>query len=236
MTFVYDEDLRLYKVRETGLASTSPPGPNIANSADWIAWHFTRISFLPEIIKSGGLLCDSAANQSTILGNADIKARRLHTPVALPGYPESTVGDHVPFYFAPRSPTSFKVLRSTARADELVFLGVRVGDIARSSLWCATDGNAALSSLTAYTRDPDGIGAHVDLEVLCAQYWKDGTGEDQDRLRRRHAELLVHHYVPLPLVSSVVCYGHSQLVAAHALLQSVGGVRKYAVDTNMFMT
>lgn len=235
MTLRFHPDLALYQVVESRLASVVAPGPMATNSADWVAWHFTRIAFLPKIVADGCLLSDRTAGQSVVVGNAGIKGRRLVTPVNLPTHPSGMVGDYVPFYFTPRSPTSYKVLRSTCTALDLVFLGVHVRSIAELTTWCATDGNA-VEAITEYTCDQHDIGTHVDLDLLCAQSWPDKTGQDLDRTRRRHAELLVHQQVPLELIAYVVCYAPTQLQAVRSILGSVGGMRKYGVDQYMFMT
>lgn len=235
MTLQFHPELGLYRVVESGLASVSPHGPTATNPADWIAWHFTKLAFLPQILQDGALLCDRRANPAEVIANEGIKAARLQAAVALPDHPQGCVGDHVPFYFSPRSPTSYWVLRHTCKATELVFFGVHVATITHNMPWCASDGNAAQSMLTRFTKDLGAIGTHVDLNVLTLQSWKDPTGEDQDRIRRRHAEFLVYDQVPLNFISHVACYDDTALAVAQAALRDVGGTRQYGVDKNMFM-
>ncbi len=234
MTFRLHSELELHQLVESGLSSTTPPGPTSSNSTDWVAWHFTKLAFLPAIVQSGALLCDRHAKPAEVIASPGIKEDRLSIPIDLPGHPKCMVGDHVPFYFAPRSPTSFWVLHNTCKADELVFLGVHVGTVASQLQWCATDGSAAKPQLSNFTRDANAIGDHVDLEVLTLRYWQDKTGEDTDRRRRRHAELLVYDRVPLEVVSHVACYSSEALAVAAASMQGVSGSRKYGVDPNMF--
>jgi hypothetical protein len=68
------------------------------------------------------------------------------------------------------------------------------------------------------------------------QRWKDPTGEDEDRTRRRQAELLVYDKVPLDLIAYVACCTTAALQVAYESLRDVGGTRHYGVDANMFMT
>ncbi|MCF6391029.1 DUF4433 domain-containing protein [Mycobacterium sp. MBM] len=201
-----------------------------------MAWHFTKLEFLPLLVESGALLCDRIAKPPQVIANQGIKEDRLGVPVDLPGHPFGTVGDHVPFYFSPRSPTSYWMLRHTCTGNDMVFLGVHVGAVATSAACCATDGSAAMPMLTKFTNDIPTIGEFVDLNVLTLRFWNDRTGEDNDRRRRRHAEFLVHTSVPLQLVSHVACYSDESLKVAQELLQDVGGTRHYGVDQNMFMT
>lgn len=236
MGVLYEPNLCLYQYEESGLASTVAPGPTKTNGVDWIAWHFTKLDFLPLIVESGALLSDRIAKPPQVIANPGIKEDRLGVPISLPGHPSGTVGDHVPFYFSPRSPTSYWMLRHTCTGDDMVFLGVHVGSVSASAACCATDGSAAMPMLTKFTNDMQGIGEFVDLNVLTLRYWTDQTGEDNDRRRRRHAELLVHDRVPLRFVSHVACYSDKSLAVARALLQDVGGTRHYGVNQNMFMT
>src|SRR2546430_16721978 len=74
----------------------------------WIL-HFTHLDNLPAIVASGRLVCDKAARNQmrTEVGDPAIKeARRRRLLTAGPG---GTVGDYVPFYFAPRSPMMFRI-------------------------------------------------------------------------------------------------------------------------------
>ena len=199
-----------------------------------MAWHFTKLAFLPAIVESGALLCDRHAKPAEVIASPGIKEDRLSIPVGLPGHPDCMVGDHVPFYFAPRSPTSYWVLHNTCQPNDLVFLGVHVRTVTSHLEWCATNGSAAKPQLTSFMKDAHAIGDHVDLDVLTLRYWLDNTGEDTDRRRRRHAEFLVYDRVPLEFVSRVVCYSAEALAVAVKAMDGVSGSRKYGVDPNMF--
>ena len=67
-------------------------------------YHITHIENLESIVKDGGLLPDSVMSQRrgvTGIGMKRIKQRRLTKVV--PCYPETFVGEYVPFLFCPRS-------------------------------------------------------------------------------------------------------------------------------------
>ncbi len=68
-------------------------------------YHITHVNNLPYIIKEGGLWSDAdmiaQGKNQTSIGLGTIKERRLSLPVKC--YPQSCVGQYVPFYFCPRS-------------------------------------------------------------------------------------------------------------------------------------
>ena len=67
-------------------------------------YHITHVENLESIVKDGRLRPDSVMSQrrgGVGIGMRKIKQRRLTLPV--PCYPETSVGDYVPFHFCPRS-------------------------------------------------------------------------------------------------------------------------------------
>lgn len=75
-------------------------------------YHITHISNLPGILARGGLICDRTAQDLKLvnIGHNNIKERRLRKPV--PVGPGGTVGDYVPFYFAPLSPMLYAIFKN----------------------------------------------------------------------------------------------------------------------------
>ena len=65
-------------------------------------YHITHVTNLASILERGGLLCDRSCDEANVqqIGYAHIKQRRMARVVALA--PQGTLGDYVPFYFAPR--------------------------------------------------------------------------------------------------------------------------------------
>jgi hypothetical protein len=132
----------------------------------------------------------------------------------LPIGPRGTIGDYVPFYFAPRSPMMFRIACDHRDSVEdrylggdrpLVYLVARVGAVIDAGLdWVATDGNAA-NATTEFTTDLRRLDAMVDWPLMTARQWHN-TAEDPDRQRRRMAEFLVHGAAPLPVVHQVAAY------------------------------
>lgn len=224
----------MHRIWDSGFAAVSPPGPTEGNPADWIAWHFTHVDNVPSIAAAGALVCHSRGVTHVDIADHDIKNERLKRCIDLPDpYPESVVGDHVPFYFAPRSPMLFRIANERHDQDSLVHFGVRLGDVISKTTWCVSDGNAR-SGLTEFCSSIDELGKFVDFTALRIKYWP--SAEDTDRIRRRQAELLVHGEVPLSLVRYVVCKTGETLDAVSAALGSVGGMMQYRVEPrNYFM-
>lgn len=200
-------------------------------STDWGAmrdrWvlHFTHLDNLPAILGSGGLVgdCRARAEHSfTEVGDPAIKANRRDR--AVPTGPGGTVGDYVPFYFAPRSPMLYRIAcdcrdsipgRYQGGDRPLVYLAVRIGAVIDAGLaWVGTNGNAA-ALVSEFTCDLGELEAMVDWPLMLAERWNN-VPEDPDRQRRRMAEFLVHRQLPMTLVHQVATYSdrYAEQVAA----------------------
>jgi hypothetical protein len=198
--------------------------------------HFTHLDNLVSIAARGALTCDRQAQKGqlvTEVGDPEIKASRRNRVV--PVAPGGSVGDYVPFYYAPRSPMMYRIAcdcrdsnsgRYQGGDRKLVFLCSTVGAIANSGLvWVATDGNAA-AEISRFSTNLEEVEQMIDWPLMSAQMWHN-TSEDQDRQRRRMAELLVHREMALSLVNEVAAYSDEEASKAavalggHVLAQSV---------------
>lgn len=213
-------------------------GPARDAPAEWLAWHFTHIDNLPDIVAQGALLPPSAVDPVVNVANRGVKERRTSIPVDPdPQYPSSVVSEHVPFYIAAKSPMLYVVNRGHADygggCDDLVFLGFVLGDLAESgATWCVSDQNAATLRV-AFSRDLDTLGSFVDYDLLCRRMWNN-TPDDPDRQSRRGAEVLVLDQFPLEMVQVVVTKNKRTLDAAQSILEAVGGQRQYHVVRDLF--
>jgi hypothetical protein len=180
----------------------------------WIL-HFTHVDNLPAIVESGRLVCDLMARKGLMraeVGDPQIKESRRRR--AIPVDPGGQVGEYVPFYFAPRSPMMFRIAcdcrdgvagRYGDGDRPLVYLAVTVGAVVDAGLvWVATDGNAATAT-TEFSSDLVRLDAMIDWPLMAAKQWSN-TPDDPDRQRRRMAEFLVHHQVPLSVIHQVGAY------------------------------
>jgi hypothetical protein len=153
---------------------------------------------------------DSLVDRSSALrveaGDLAVKARRKQRRV--PVAPFGRVADYVPFYFAPRSPMLLTLAKGNVPTysggqDPLVYLVSSTEAAAAVGQPCLfSDGNCA-SPLTQFFDDLSALGSVVDWELMIAQMWAN-TPDDQDRMRRRMAEFLVHQRVPVDCISLIV--------------------------------
>lgn len=180
----------------------------------WIV-HFTHVSNLSTIANTGRLACDTTARAGLLqmeVGDPAIKEARRRRKV--PVGPGGSIGEYVPFYFAPRSPMMYRIAcdhrdgvpgRYAGGDRPLVYLAATIGAVVDAGLgWAATDGNAA-NATTAFTAELGELGSMVDWPLMVAARWNNTEG-DPDRQRRRMAEFLVHGEVPIGVFHEVAAY------------------------------
>ncbi len=220
----------------SGFTAAGPGKPSRRDPAAWYVWHFTHHRNLPQIASAGCLQPDSTARPTAPVTDPSIKQRRSTTPVDpldASGYPRSSVADHVPWYFTPRSPTLLRVVDGWNLAYQeghrpLVLLGIRLADLAESNLnWCYSDRNAA-TSFVRFGTNLAALPSFIDFDLMTAREWKN-TDEDPDRASRRAAEVLVHGRVPIGLVTAVAASNDDTLSDARATLDKCSGRRVYRV-------
>lgn len=171
-------------------------------------FHFTDVANLRPILAAGALRCHRDAPAKVEVGNVEIKASRKQRQVDCG--PRGTVCDYVPFYFAPRSPMMYTIMRGNVEnvstdLSRLIYFVSSTATVCEAGLPCVyTDGNAAVR-ITTFYEDVEMLAENVDLPLMQATMWN-STPEDPDRMRRRMAEFLVHERLPLELVLSLgVC-------------------------------
>jgi hypothetical protein len=197
--------------------------------------HFTHIGNVPAILAAGRLLADSAVRSRLIrdVGAAEIKAARRQRSVEC--HPGGVVADYVPFYFAARSPMMYRIACEHRDGkpgcypdgdDPLVYLVTSVDRVHDAGLsWVASDGNCA-ASLTRFSRSLDDLADLVDWPLMRATVWKN-LPDDQDRVRRRMAELLVHREFPLNLVVGYAVRNQDRKRELEQVLGSAGMIDAY---------
>ncbi len=173
-----------------------------------LIYHITHLRNLPLILKHDGLFANSLRVERSIehvnIAHASIQERRATTKVPRP--PGGVLYDYVPFYFAPRSPMLYAIHRGNVEGynegePPILHLVANVEAVAASSQpFVFTDGHAIMAFTNFYAdlRELD----KVDWEIMRARYWRD-TLEDNDRVRRRNAEFLVHQFVPWQLIQEI---------------------------------
>ncbi|MBZ4334350.1 DUF4433 domain-containing protein [Corallococcus sp. AS-1-12] len=173
-------------------------------------YHFTHITNIEAIIRDGGLMSDSECirigRTAVRSGNAEIKQRRLAKAIESGVGMGGVVGDYVPFYFAPRSPMLYKIMRGNVPGvdpdqDPLVYCVACAEDFSPPE-FVITDGNAA-HDFSSHYGDHAALSTCIDWRLMRDAIWKN-TEEDGDRMRRRMAEFLVNRFVSWPRVAGLV--------------------------------
>ncbi|KWV31200.1 type II toxin-antitoxin system toxin DNA ADP-ribosyl transferase DarT [Micromonospora rifamycinica] len=197
--------------------------------------HFTHVDNLPAILETGRIIADSAVGGRLVteVGSVDIKASRRSRLVTCP--PGGFVADYVPFYFAPRSPMMYRIARDHQAGkiglypdgdDPLVYLVSSVDRVHQAGLpWVVSDGNCA-SVLTRFSGSLDDLVSMVDWPLMREISWNN-IPEDQDRMRRRMAELLVPREFPLELLAGYSVRTRARETQLRRLLRSAGIINPY---------
>ena len=176
-------------------------------------FHIVHGDRLTAIMNDGGLHCDARMihrpKAGTTIGMAKIKEHRLRRHVSC--YPDTCVGDYVPFYFCPRSPMLYSIHRKNTDPDstsELAYGGGQVSIVhleadlrevvdwanREGRRWAFSTGNAAAAGVQFHD-DLDRLD-RIDWNAVEARHWSEVMKEKQ-------AEFLVHGFVPWRLVSRI---------------------------------
>jgi len=188
-------------------------------------FHLTCVANLGSIVGSGGLLSDAEVQRRALaparIGYADLKERRLRTPV--PVGPGGSVGDYVPFFFGPRPPMLYALWRglvsgTDSRQSDVVHLVSTVEAVVESGFAFAFTNGHAVMAMSDFFDDLSHLDK-VDWPLMTAKMWND-TDADPDRKRRRQAEFLVHRSMPWTLIHSI---GVMTPTAAEQVAAAIGG-------------
>jgi hypothetical protein len=170
----------------------------------------TRIERLPSVIEHG-LLPDNVCKRRQItgveIGYDHIKQRRALRVV--PCGAGGTLGDYVPFYFAPRSPMLYAITHGLVSAEaacteQIVYLLSSTQTLRRAGLTVvASNRHAELgyAAMTDHDGDLDG-NDFIDWPLMTARYWNN-TPDAPDRKERRQAECLVHPRAPWQVIEGL---------------------------------
>ena len=173
-------------------------------------YHIVHGNRLASIVNDGGLHCDAAMvsrpETGTNIGMSNIKQRRLSLP--MPCYPDTRVGDYVPFYFGPRSVMLYLIYR--ANHPELDYRGGQAPIVhlesdlhsvvdwanANRRRWAFSLSNAA-AQYTQFRAHLDDLN-QIDWNAVYARNWQGDAVREA-----KQAEFLVHQFFPWHLVSRI---------------------------------
>jgi len=169
--------------------------------ADPLIFHITHVDNLPEILRQGGLWCDSQRIAKKLptrnIAHLHIKTRRLNRPVMTRA--DGKLGDYVPFNFCSRSVMLYVVHQGhqdyAGGQEDVVHL---VSSVARAVAlgrpWAFSDRHAELGHSLHY--DDLARLDEVRWDVMGLQYWRDVKEE-------RQAEFLVHDFFPWQAITEI---------------------------------
>ena len=182
-------------------------------------YHIVHIDNLPSIVRDGFLWPDAVMlkrQRATVIGNNEIKVDRLDLPVSC--YPETRVGDYVPFYLCPRSVMLYVIWKqnhpNVAYRDGQGPIVHLMADMRETVEWAtAANRKWAFSDINAANRAAD---FYNDLANLDQLNW-DAIAARQWMSCRDHkmAEFLMHEGFPWELIRGVGV--HSEKIGARAI-------------------
>ncbi len=168
-------------------------------------YHMTGIGNLPSILAAGAVLSKRLVELDKIrivdIAETSIQERRARKHISID--PGGTLHDYVPFYFAPRSPMLYSIMKRNVpgcslRQQDLLFIVSDVEKIISASLpYVFCNRNASLAN-AHFFNDFEQDFSQVDWNIMQVTHWMN-TDEDGDRKARRAAEFLVRDKLPLNL-------------------------------------
>jgi hypothetical protein len=182
------------------MAAKPPTGTRI--------YRITHVDNLAQILTDGGVHAPAIALANSVqykpIHNTGIQDQRSRTQV--PCGPRGCVHDYVPFYFAPRSPMLYAILKGKVDSyqggqEEVIYLVAIAEQLAAAGVAFAfTDGHAIMR-LTNFFDDLARLD-RVNWDVIRGQWFHD-TDQFPDRKRQRQAEFLVHQFCPIGQVVGI---------------------------------
>lgn len=158
------------------------------------------------------------------IGDSTLIAQRNDYPVGV-NPPNGNLGEYVPFYFGPLSPmllnikTGYRGITQRPQ-EEIVYIVCRVNSIVEAcEEWCFTDGHAK-NNITEFYNDLQYL-SEVDWNMVFEKHWKN-TEEDFDRMRRKQAEFLVKHHVPVSCISGIVVFDETGKTFVEGVVTRLG--------------
>lgn len=120
--------------------------------------------------------------------------------------PGGKLGEYVPFYFAGHSPMLYQIKTGYGVThipqEDIIFVCCDISDvISTCDEWCFTDGHAK-NAMSSFYNDLEDL-THIDWEAVNSTIWKN-TENDYDKQRKKQAEFLVKHYVPVSCIKYII--------------------------------
>lgn len=200
---------------------------NAENAYIWRIVHRDNLSW----ILDNGLHCSNSATHSPAwvnIGNEDLIGKRSRRIVPLP--PGGTLSDYVPFYFTPFSPMMYNIYTGRGgvpqrRNDDIVILVSTLHQVQQSGHRFVFTDRHAFPVATEYFNDLACLD-QIDWRLLQTRNFARNP-DDPLQIERYQAEALIHQYLPVTSLISVICYSDTiklkieQAIQSHGLTLSV---------------
>lgn len=152
-------------------------------------------------------------------------------------YPDYVVNDFVPFYFSVRTPMLYNIKTGHGvppfPQEDIIYLCCKFTELASDDFtWCYTNGNASVA-ITKYFSNLENIETDIDWRSInTADFRDDNADGDEDRIRKKHAELLIKEHVPANYIKRIVVYNQDAKKSVKDIVKKVGADIDILVNPN----
>lgn len=192
-----------------------------------VLYRITHYLNLPDIVQRG-MFCANhpeAMKGAVGIGNSDLISSRGTWPVT--AGPRGVLNDYVPFYLGRHSPmllnivTGYREPRVPKRPQhEIVYMCSEFSRVQALGLPYAFTNGHAYERTSQFFDEPAEL-AELDWPLIAAKIWRN-TQEDNDRQRRKEAEFLIHHHVPVAAIVAIAVYSQEMADWVTPLLTAAG--------------
>ncbi len=188
-------------------------------------YRITHIDNLEYILKSGRLTAPNHPDHNAnYIGIGDMSLIEKRSSKKIPLSPFGTFRDYISFYFSKRSVMLYVIqngYNNVPKRDpaEIIYLVTSYVKVKDSSIpFVFYDGHAYESMSVCY-KDDSALD-EIDWHIIRSKDWRD-TEEDQDRKRRKSAELLIFKEFPISNILGIAVYNKKAQEKTNSILKSL---------------
>jgi hypothetical protein len=195
----------------------------------------THVKNIPHILRYGITHISSPAKNKDYKAIGDGSLIKTRNDFSIPN--GKTLGEYIPFYFAPRMPMLYVMQKgyngvTPVAPSDIVYCVASVQSIQAAKLnFVFTNGHAVDGFSEFYDQtDIKNISKIIDTKAINSKYWKDEN--DLDLKRRKEAEFLVEGDIPVGAIQGFAVY--SQIVASQLKKMAAYKGQSIIVDSNYY--
>lgn len=205
-------------------------------------YHITHVDNLAQVAADGALLSDAVmarrGGPAAAIGMSAIKQRRL-SELRVKSYPETLVGEYVPFYFCPRSIMLYHIYM--ANHPELTYRGGQgpivhlEADLIEAVAWADEQPRRwAFSLSNAGARYAEFRDSLDDLDEIDWEAVSNTDFRSPEVKEGKQAEFLMYESLPLALVRRIGAYSETVAEQAAAALADTPAAPPVAVRRDWY--